>query len=155
MKKNAIEIYTDGACSPNPGVGGWAAVLISPAHNHYRKEIFGAEPETTNNRMELLAAIKALQALKSSCSVKLYTDSKYIQQAFNKGWLERWQKNGWLGVNRKPIANQDLWQELSQLSQIHSVSWFWVKGHSDDKENDRCDSLAVQARQKLSEELIA
>ncbi|MBF0279307.1 MAG: ribonuclease HI [SAR324 cluster bacterium] len=155
MEKGVVEIYTDGACSPNPGVGGWAAVLISPSHNHFRKEIFGAESDTTNNRMELLAAIKALQSLKFPCIVKLFTDSKYIQQAFSKGWLEKWKKNGWLAANRKPVANQDLWQDLAKLSRIHEVSWIWVKGHSSDQENDRCDFLAVQARQKLADELTS
>lgn len=154
MHKNIVEIYTDGACSPNPGIGGWAAVLISPAHDNFRKEIFGAEANTTNNRMELQATIQALHALKTPCTVNLFTDSKYIQQAFNKGWLQKWQNNGWLGVGRKPIANQDLWQELVQLSQIHEVHWHWVKGHSHHQENERCDFLAVQARRKLAEERI-
>ena len=127
MKRPFIEIYTDGACSPNPGVGGWAAVLISPAHNNYHKELFGAEPQTTNNRMELLAVIEALQALKSPCQVKLYTDSKYIQQAFEKRWIQKWLKKGWIGENRQPIANQDLWKRLLHLTHRHEVEWLWVK----------------------------
>ena len=150
MKKPHVLIYTDGACSPNPGIGGWAAVLISPRHGNFRKEIFGAKRYTTNNRMELLATIKALQALKTTCNVKLYTDSRYIQRAFDEGWLDKWQKNQWIGANRQAIANQDLWQELLKLSQIHKISWYWIKGHAHHPENERCDFLAVQARLKLA-----
>lgn len=152
MSKRLIQIYTDGACSPNPGFGGWAAVLIAPEHNNYRKEISGAEANTTNNRMELLATIEALAALKYSCNVELYTDSQYIQKAFNQGWLNKWQKNGWLGANRKPVANQDLWKRLLHLSKIHVVTWHWVKGHSNNVENNRCDEMAVQARQTLADQ---
>ncbi|MBF0286312.1 MAG: ribonuclease HI [SAR324 cluster bacterium] len=155
MKKNLVTIYTDGACSPNPGTGGWAAVLISPAHDNYRKEIFGAEPQTTNNRMELSAVINALQTLKFQCTVTLYTDSKYIQQAFNQGWLKKWQKNGWIGAGRKPVANKDLWEQLISLSNHHEISWLWVKGHADNIENQRCDFLAVQARQELAAEMAS
>ena len=154
MKRPSVEIYTDGACAPNPGVGGWGAVLISPAHGHYRKEISGAHPQTTNNQMELTAVIEALNALKSTCRVRLYTDSKYIQQAFEKKWVEQWQKNGWRGKNRQPIANQDLWKQLIKLAQRHEITWLWVKGHSDHQENDRCDWLAVQAREALAKQLM-
>lgn len=153
MKRPSIEIYTDGACSPNPGTGGWGAVLISPAHNNHRKELSGATPNTTNNRMELMAVIEALQALKKTCHVQLYTDSKYIQQAFEKRWVQKWQKNGWMGGNRQPIANQDLWKKLMGLSHSHEIEWLWIKGHSDHKENDRCDALAVQARKALAARL--
>ncbi len=155
MKRNLVTIYTDGACSPNPGTGGWAAVLIAPAHDNYRKEIFGAEPQTTNNRMELCAVIEALQALKFPCTVKLYTDSKYIQQAFNQGWLKKWQKNGWMAADRKPVANKDLWEKLVTLSNRHDITWLWVKGHSDNVENQRCDALAVQARQELAAKIAS
>ena len=155
MTKPLVEIYTDGACSPNPGTGGWAAVMISPAHGHFRKEIFGAKRHTTNNRMELLATIKALQALKSVCVVKLYTDSRYIQKAFAEGWLNKWQNNQWIGANRQSIANRDLWQELLKLSQLHEISWFWIKGHSHHPENERCDFLAVQARRELAARCFA
>ena len=149
MKNPIVEIYTDGACAPNPGIGGWAAVLISPGHGNYRKEIFGAKRNTTNNRMELLATIKALQALKTACVVNLHTDSRYIERAFNDGWLYKWQSNQWIGAGRQPIANRDLWQELCKLSRIHKISWHWIKGHAHNPENERCDFLAVQARLKL------
>lgn len=153
MKRPSIEIYTDGACAPNPGIGGWGAVLISPAHDGYRKELSGAQAQATNNQMELMAVIEALKALKFPCRVQLYTDSKYIQQAFQKKWVENWQKNGWIGKNRQPIANQDLWKQLIALSQPHEIAWLWVKGHSDHQENDRCDFLAVQAREALAKKL--
>lgn len=150
MAKKLIHIYTDGACSPNPGNGGWAAVLLAPDIDNYRKEISGAEANTTNNRMELKATIEALRALKYSCTVQLYTDSKYIQNAFNQNWLDKWQRNGWVSSTRKPVANQDLWQELVKLTKFHIVTWHWVKGHSTNEENNRCDELAVQARIALA-----
>ncbi|MGH2270985.1 ribonuclease HI [Anaerohalosphaeraceae bacterium U12dextr] len=140
-----VVIYTDGGCSPNPGLGGWAAVLISPEHNHYTKELSGAQPDTTNNRMELLAAIRALEALKTPCQVELHTDSKYLQHAFTEKWLDTWQRNDWKTAAKKPVVNQDLWCRLLELTAIHSVRWCWVKGHSDNKYNQRCDELVQKA----------
>ena len=145
MSKDFVIIYTDGACSPNPGIGGWGAVLISKEHN-LRIELSGSEVDSTNNRMEMTAAIKALEALKKSCVVKLYTDSSYLKNAFEKNWLKNWQSNDWKSKGRKAVANKDLWLQLLELSHKHEVSWRWVKGHSGDEENDRCDELAVQAR---------
>lgn len=136
-----VKIYTDGACSGNPGPGGWAAVLL---HKDHRKEIFGYEPETTNNRMELLAPIRALEALKEACTVEVYSDSSYLVNAFKQGWLESWKKNNWRKSDKKPVENQDLWKELVALTEQHRVSWHKVKGHSDNVENNRCDELATQ-----------
>ncbi len=147
MPKDKVEIYTDGACSPNPGVGGWGAVLISSKHN-LRTEISGAEAKSTNNRMEMTAAIKALEALKKPCVVKLYTDSSYLKNAFEQKWLKNWQNTGWKTKDKKPVANKDLWLRLLEVSGDHEVSWHWVKGHSGHPENVRCDELAVQARKK-------
>jgi ribonuclease HI len=153
MNKPTVIIYCDGACSPNPGVGGWAAILISPAHQGARREIFGAEAGSTNNRMELTAAIKALDTLKWPCAVQLTTDSEYLKKAFTEGWLAKWQRNGWRTASRQPVANVDLWAELARLAAIHSVSWRWVRGHADDELNTRCDVLAVQARESLAQTL--
>ena len=149
MLKTSVTIYTDGACSPNPGIGGWGAVLISKEHN-LRNELSGSEVDSTNNRMEMTAAIKALEALKKSCVVKLYTDSSYLKNAFEKNWLNNWQNNGWKSKARKPVVNKDLWLRLLEVSKKHEVSWHWVKGHSGNPENDRCDELAVQARKKFA-----
>ena len=149
MPKDSVIIYTDGACSPNPGIGGWGAVLISIEHN-LRTEISGSEVESTNNRMEITAAIKALEALKKNCIVELYTDSSYVKNAFEKNWIKNWLNNGWKGKGRKAIANKDLWRQLLKQTQKHEVSWHWVKGHSGDVENDRCDELAVNARKELA-----
>ena len=142
-----IQIYADGSCSPNPGRGGWAAVLVSPSQNHARLEISGTEAHSTNNRMELTAAIEGLKAVKKPCIIDLHTDSKYVQQAFTQGWLENWQRTGWKNKKQEPVANQDLWKNLLKLTQVHKVYWHWVKGHSDCAENNRCDELAKQARQ--------
>ena len=136
-----VEIYTDGACSGNPGPGGWAAVLL---HKDHRKEIFGYDAATTNNRMELLAPIRALEALKEPCIVDVYSDSAYLVNAFRQGWLESWKKNNWRKSDKKPVENQDLWKELVILSERHRISWHKVKGHSDNVENNRCDELATQ-----------
>ena len=149
MPKDLVIIYTDGDCSPNPGTGGWGAVLISNQHN-LRTEISGSEVDSTNNRMEMTAAIKALEALKKPCKVELYTDSSYVKNAFEKNWLRNWQNNGWKSKGKKTIANKDLWLCLLEGSNKHEVSWHWVKGHSDNPENDRCDALAVQARANLA-----
>ncbi len=135
-----VTIYTDGACSGNPGPGGWAAVLI---YGEYRKEISGYEPLTTNNRMELTAAIKALQALNRPCEVEIFTDSAYLCNAFLNGWIDSWIGNGWKKADKKPVENADLWQELVRLSKIHRIGWHKVKGHSDNELNNLCDKLAT------------
>ncbi len=133
-----VTIYTDGACSGNPGPGGWGAVLV---HNAHRKEISGGEAETTNNRMELLAAIEALNALKDECAVDLHTDSKYLREGITS-WIENWKRNGWRTSNKKPVKNIDLWQMLEQARERHNVRWHWVKGHAGHPENERADELA-------------
>ena len=147
MKPHVI-IYTDGGASPNPGKGGWAAVLHSPSHKATR-EIYGAEPNTTNNRMEITAAIKALEALKTSCKVDLYTDSAYLQNTFNKKWIHNWQRNGWKSSGNEPVLNRDLWEKLWELTKIHDVTWHHVKGHSDNELNNRCDELVHKAIDEL------
>lgn len=141
-----IEIYTDGACSGNPGKGGWAAVLV---YNKIEKEISGAEKETTNNRMELTAVIMALKALKEPCCVKLTTDSKYVCDAINKGWVYSWKNRGWKKADKKPALNVDLWEQLLEQLAIHKVEFVWVKGHNGHKYNERCDELAVKEYNKL------
>lgn len=143
-----VHVYCDGACSPNPGWGGWGAILISPAHQVTR-ELSGSEPNTTNNRMELMGAISALRALKMPCEVVLHTDSQYVRNAFAKGWIPNWQKNGWVNSKKEPVANQDLWQELIELEKKHAVEWVWVKGHATNQLQNRCDELAVAARLEL------
>lgn len=140
-----VEIYTDGACSGNPGPGGWGAVLI---YNGVEKQLSGSEKETTNNRMELSAVITALNALKEPCNVTLTTDSKYVCDAINKGWLTSWQKNSWKKADKKPVLNIDLWQELLPLLDKHRVEFIWVKGHNGHKYNEICDKLAVAEYQK-------
>ncbi len=137
-----VTIYTDGACSGNPGPGGWGAVLI---FNGFRKEMSGYAPQTTNNRMELTAAIVALNALKEPCEVSLYSDSAYLVNAFQQKWLDNWQRCNWVKSDKKPVENQDLWQELLRLTRIHKVLWIKVKGHASNKENNRCDELATGA----------
>jgi ribonuclease HI len=134
-----VDIYTDGACSGNPGPGGWAAILL---YNGRRKELSGFEPWTTNQRMEIRAALEALKALKEPCRVRLHSDSAYLVQAFQKDWFAAWQKNGWLNSRKEPVVNQDLWRELLDLSRRHRVTWVKVKGHSDNALNNRCDALA-------------
>ena len=135
-----VIIYTDGGASPNPGRGGWAAILHSPEHNAER-EIYGAEDDTTNNRMELTAAIRALEALKTPCDVEIFTDSAYLQNAFVKRWLQNWKRKGWKTSQGGDVLNRDLWERLDELTNIHNVSWNWVKGHSDNERNNRCDEL--------------
>lgn len=152
MSKPEVVIYTDGACSPNPGTGGWAAILISPGNGGRTREISGAQPDTTNNRMELTAALRALEALKRPCRVELYTDSEYVRNAFTQGWLDRWQKNGWRTAAKKPVLNADLWRALLEQTAIHKVDWKWVRGHHEDPINERCDQLAVEARLALAEQ---
>ena len=136
-----VTIYTDGACSGNPGPGGWGAILIAGAH---RKELSGGEAGTTNNRMELLAAISALEALKVPSRVELHTDSKYVQDGISK-WIHGWKRNGWKTADKKPVKNVDLWQRLDLAIQKHHVKWHWVKGHAGHELNERADRLAVAA----------
>lgn len=140
-----IEIYTDGACSGNPGPGGWGAVLV---YNGKEKELSGSEKNTTNNRMELTAVIMALNALNQPCEVKLTTDSKYVCDAINKGWVYSWRKNGWKKSDKKPALNVDLWEQLLSLLEKHEVQFIWVKGHNGHKYNEICDALAVKEYQK-------
>lgn len=137
-----VEIYTDGACSGNPGPGGWGAILVS---GEKEKEISGSAESTTNNRMELIAAIEALKRLKKPCRVKLHSDSAYLVNAFRLGWLINWKRNGWKNSTKQTISNLDLWQELDRLSGIHGIEWIKVKGHSGHEYNERCDALAVTA----------
>ncbi|MBQ7558723.1 MAG: ribonuclease HI [Synergistaceae bacterium] len=146
MKPHVI-IYTDGGASPNPGTGGWAAVLYSPVHKA-KREIYGGERDTTNNRMEITAAIKALEALKTPCDVDLYTDSSYLQNTFAKKWIYNWKKNGWKTTSGA-VLNRDLWEKLLELTKIHNVTWHHVKGHADDELNNRCDELVHRAREEL------
>lgn len=141
-----IEIYTDGACSGNPGKGGWGAVLV---YKNTEKEISGYEKETTNNRMELTAVIMALKALKEPCNVKLTTDSKYVCDAVNKSWVYSWKSRGWKKADKKPALNVDLWEQLLELLSIHNVEFNWVKGHNGHKYNERCDELAVSEYNKI------
>ena len=135
-----VTIYTDGACSGNPGPGGWGAILEYMGHE---KELSGGEPNTTNNRMELTAVIKALQALKEPCTVELYSDSKYVIDALQKGWAVSWRKRGWIKSDKKPALNPDLWDKLLSLVAKHRLSYVWVKGHEGHPYNERCDALAT------------
>ena len=137
-----IDIYTDGACSGNPGPGGWGVVLI---YQENKKELSGYQPETTNNRMELFAAIQGLSALKESCAVNLYSDSSYLVNAFEKHWIEKWQRNGWKTSTKSPVENQDLWKLLLIHVRKHQVRFIKVKGHSDNQYTNRCDEMAVAA----------
>jgi ribonuclease HI len=137
MKK--VTIYTDGACSNNPGKGGWGVVLI---YNEKKKELSGFEDNTTNNRMELTAAIKGLKALKEPCTVELYSDSAYLINAFNEGWVSSWKEKNWKNAKKKDVLNKDLWLEIIELINKHNVTWIKVKGHADNEFNNRCDELA-------------
>ena len=141
-----IKIYTDGACSKNPGPGGWGAVLIYKSH---RKEISGADAQTTNNRMELTAVIKALECLKEKCKIELFTDSKYVCDSIKKGWAESWRNNNWKKSDKKPAINADLWEILLNLISKHDITFNWVKGHAGNTENERCDELATSESKKL------
>ncbi len=140
-----VVIYTDGACSGNPGPGGYGAVLL---YNGHRKELSAGFRKTTNNRMELLGAIEALRALKDRCSVRLHTDSQYVVNAIEKGWAAKWKANGWMRNKKEKAVNPDLWEQLLKLCQQHEVEFVWVRGHSGNKENERCDLLAVAAAQQ-------
>jgi len=137
-----VTIYTDGACSGNPGKGGWGAVLI---YKDKEKQISGASLNTTNNQMELTAPIEALKLLKRPCKVKLYSDSAYLINGFTEGWIYNWQKNGWKTSNKKDVKNKELWVQIYNFTQIHEIEWIKVKGHSDNKYNNICDKLAVEA----------
>lgn len=141
-----VIIYTDGACSGNPGPGGWGAVLI---YGDFRREISGAEANTTNNRMELTAAIMALSALKMPCDVTLTSDSKYLIDGLQKGWAKGWRARGWKKSDGKPALNPDLWEKLLQLCQTHNVTLVWIKGHNEHPENERCDRMAVAESRKF------
>lgn len=140
-----VEIFTDGACSGNPGPGGWGAVL---RYGETEKAISGGEPETTNNRMELTGVIRAFQCLKEPCEVILTSDSRYVCDAITKGWAKKWQKNGWVKADKKPALNTDLWEALLALLDRHRVTVQWIKGHAGHPENERCDSMAVAQSQK-------
>jgi len=146
---NEVEIFTDGACKGNPGPGGWGALLRIRGPNGVReKELHGGEPHTTNNRMELLAVIRALEALKRPCSVTLYTDSVYVQKGMT-AWIHGWKKRGWLNAAKEPVKNADLWRELEMASLSHQVDWRWVKGHAGHPENERADELANRGVQDV------
>lgn len=144
-----VTIYTDGACSGNPGLGGWAAILM---YKSVQKEIAGNAEDTTNNRMEITAAMMALKALKESCAVDIYTDSAYLCDTFSKGWIFNWVRKGWKKADNKPVENQDLWQQMFELSKKHSIMWHKVKGHADNEYNNRCDQLARNEIKKLRKE---
>lgn len=148
MSEGIVEIYTDGACRGNPGPGGWGAIL---RFNGTEKELYGGEPQTTNNRMELLAAISALEALKRPCRVRLTTDSKYVQQGISE-WLPNWKRRNWKTAGRQPVKNVDLWQRLDALAAPHNIEWHWVKGHAGHPENERADQLANRAIDEMTAE---
>jgi ribonuclease HI len=141
-----VTLYTDGACSGNPGPGGWGAILEYMGHE---VELSGGEKSTTNNRMELTAVIRGLQRLKEPCIVELYSDSKYVIDGLQKGWAEGWKKRGWIKSDKKPALNPDLWEILLDLTHVHQMHYHWVKGHADNPKNNRCDQLAVAETQKF------
>ena len=140
MSLKKVELYTDGACSGNPGPGGWGLILKYKGHE---REMSGGEAETTNNRMEITAVIEGLRALKEPCSVDVYSDSKYVVDAVNLGWAVKWRENGWMRTRKDKALNPELWQELLSLLEIHEVRFHWVRGHNGHPENERCDALAV------------
>lgn len=146
MNVDEVIIYTDGACSGNPGKGGWGAILM---YGTIKKEISGAEIETTNNKMELTAPIEALKLLKRPCYVKIYSDSAYLVNAFVQGWIYNWYKNGFKTADKKDVKNRELWEEIYKFTKIHKIEWIKVKGHSDNDFNNRCDELAVSAIKNL------
>ncbi len=143
MDKRTVYIFSDGACSGNPGPGGYGVILRCDGRE---KELSGGEPHTTNNRMELMGVITGLEALKYPCKVILQTDSKYVVDSVTKGWAKSWKKNGWVKSDRKPALNADLWERLLNLLEIHNVTFNWIKGHAGHAENERCDTLAVAMR---------
>lgn len=142
-----VKIWTDGACSGNPGPGGWGALLV---YENNEKEIFGSDPDTTNNRMELMAAIEALNALKTRANVILHTDSTYVKDGLTK-WIHGWKKNGWKTASKKPVKNKDLWQALDDACARHDMTWKWVKGHAGDEGNERADALARRGAEAACE----
>ena len=150
MMLKTVDIYTDGACSGNPGAGGYCAILI---YKGVEKIISGFEQETTNNRMELLAVIKGIKALKEKCNVNIYSDSQYVISAFNDNWIENWQKNNWRNANKKEVKNADLWLELVSLIKMHNINFIKVKGHADNEYNNRCDKIAVEEYKKVFDSL--
>ena len=139
MKK--VQLITDGACSGNPGPGGWAAIL---RYNEHKKELWGCAPQTTNNRMELTAAIEGLRALKEDCEVEVVTDSEYLKNGITK-WIKNWKRNGWVSSTKQPVVNQDLWKALDEQNSRHKTVWTWTKGHAKHADNNRCDELATRA----------
>lgn len=141
-----VEIYTDGACSGNPGPGGWGAIL---RYKDTEKELSGGAADTTNNRMELTAVIEALALLKEPCVVELYSDSKYVIDGLSKGWAKGWQKQGWIKSDKKPALNPDLWERLLDLTDRHEMRYHWVKGHAENEKNNRCDQMAVAESKKF------
>jgi len=141
MSKEVVEIYADGACKGNPGPGGWGVLLRAGGAE---KELFGGERETTNNRMELTAVIRALEALKRRCKVRLYTDSQYVQKGISQ-WIHDWKRRGWRTAEKKPVKNEDLWRRLDELATGHDIEWHWVRGHAGHPENERADALANKA----------
>ena len=145
-----VTLYTDGACSGNPGPGGWGAILEYMGHE---KELSGGENNTTNNRMELTAVIEGLSCLKEPCIVELYSDSKYVIDGLEKGWAAGWKKRGWIKSDKKPALNPELWDKLLQLTQIHQMRYHWVKGHADNPKNNRCDEMAVMQWKKIKGEV--
>jgi ribonuclease HI len=147
-KMKEVRIYTDGACSGNPGKGGWGTILL---YEGKEKVLSGYDPETTNNRMELTAAIEGLKALKYPCRVELYSDSSYLVNAFNNGWIRGWKSNGWRNSGKEEVRNRDLWEILDALAAIHEITWIKVKGHSDNELNNRCDKLATGEIKKNTE----
>ena len=143
-----VDIYTDGACSGNPGAGGYCSILI---YNGVEKVVSGSEIETTNNRMEIMAVIKGLECLKEPCEVNLYSDSQYVVDAFNQNWIFSWQQNYWRTANKKEVKNIDLWQRLLEFYNVHKINFIKVKGHSDNEYNNRCDKIAVSEYKKLQQ----
>lgn len=143
---DTVVVFADGACKGNPGPGGWGAILRTGTRE---KEIFGGEPRTTNNRMELTAVIRALEALRRHCTVKVYTDSQYVQKGISE-WLPQWKRRSWRTADKKPVKNEDLWRELDELAGKHTVEWHWVRGHAGHAENERADALANRGVQSVS-----
>ncbi|QAA94228.1 ribonuclease HI [Pollutimonas thiosulfatoxidans] len=151
MQSSQVEIWTDGACKGNPGLGGWGALLRQGKHE---KALYGGEPHTTNNRMELMAVIQALQALKRPCKVVVHTDSQYVQKGMDE-WLANWKRRGWRTADKKPVKNADLWQQLDELVQEHELTWRWVRGHAGDPGNEKADELANLGVDHARAELIS
>jgi ribonuclease HI len=141
-----VQVITDGACSGNPGPGGWAAIL---RYNHHEKELWGSEPHTTNNRMEMTAAIEALRSLKENCEIEVVTDSEYLKKGITE-WIHGWKRKGWMTAAKKPVVNQDLWKALDEQVGRHKTTWVWTKGHASHADNNRCDEMATRAAKEQS-----